>query len=84
MVVTVDDRAEIAAVVTLQLAPSGGRPIGSAAAVVGESRLGSGTLNLQLQAGEHCFTPDFLARHPSFGEIGSWRSTLRPLPSRSC
>ena len=56
------DRDEVAAVVTPQLAPSGGTPRQRGAAAVAESRLGSGTLNFNFKPGGIRFTRDFPAR----------------------
>jgi glycosyltransferase involved in cell wall biosynthesis len=55
-------RSEIAAVVTPQLSPSGGDVRQRAAAAIGESRLGSGSLNFRFKPGSIRITNDFPAR----------------------
>ncbi len=55
-------RAEVAAVVTPQLSPSGGNARERGAAAVAESRLGSGSLGYRFKPGSIRFTADFPAR----------------------
>ena len=55
-------RAEVAAVVTPQLSPSGGNARERGAAAVAESRLGSGSLGYRFKPGSIRFTTDFPAR----------------------